>query len=156
MTSSLRPGNLLRAAFVLGVTSGSVNSLGPTDLVGRYTLARVNEAPPPQVVGATISCDLLLTGGRLELRTSDWSALTLDQRQDCRRVGGPTSVTSLLYLGTFHVTGSTLTFETLRSIDDTLRFAGQIALGGVTLSVSDVVRGLPGPIALQFGPRQPL
>ena len=123
MTSSLRPGHLLRAAFVLGITSGCGNSLGPTDLVGRYTLARVNEAPPPQVVGATISCDLLLTGGRLELRTSDWSALTLDQRQDCSRVGGPTSVTSLLYLGTFHVTGSTLTFETLRSIDDTLRFA---------------------------------
>src|SRR5437016_4779576 len=81
MTSSLRPGHLLRAAFVLGITSGCGSSLGPTDLVGRYTLARVNEAPPPQVVGATISCDLLLTGGRLELRTSDWSALTLDQRR---------------------------------------------------------------------------
>src|SRR5438046_10069574 len=95
MTSSLRPGHLLCAAFVLVVTSGCGNSLGPTDLVGRYTLARVNEAPPPQVVGATISCDLLLTGGRLELRTNDRSALTLHQRQDCSRVGSPRSVTSL-------------------------------------------------------------
>lgn len=143
-------------ALLLSVGASCGNSLGPGDLVGSYALAGINEDAPPQLVGATINCDLLLTGGRLELRTADWSALTLNQQQDCRRVGGPTSDTILLYLGTFRITGSTLTFETLRSIDDTLRFAGPVVFGRVTLSVSDVGRGLPGPISLQFGPRQPL
>jgi len=159
MTPSLRARRFMRGcagAFLLAASSSCGDSLGPADLVGNYTLTRINEGAPPQLVSATINCDLFLVGGRLELRTVDWSALSLTQSQDCTRAGGSTFITSLLYLGTFRITGSTMTFETLRSIDDTLRFVGPIAFGNVTLSVSDVARGLPGPIVLRFGPREPL
>ena len=143
-------------AILLAISSGCTDSLGPAELVGNYALARVNNAPPPQLVSATITCDLFLIGGRLELRTSDWSGLILDTEEDCTRGGGIIALDSLRYLGTFRLSGGTLIFETLRSINDTLRFTGSVTLGTVTLSVSDAMRGLPDPILVHFGPRQPL
>ena len=143
-------------AIFVGISSSCADSFGPADLVGNYPLARINAAAPPQLASATINCDLLLTGGRLELRTGDWSGLVVQTKEDCTRSGGTITLDSLRYLGTFRIAGGSLTFETQRSIDDTLRFTGPIKFGTVSLSVSDELQGLPGPIMMQFGPREPL
>ena len=143
-------------ALFLGISSSCTDSSAPADLVGKYTLDRINNAVPPQLASATISCDLLITGGRLELRTVDWSGLIVNTKEDCSPAGGTITLDSIRYLGTFRTAGATLIFETLRSLEDTLRFTGPITFGKVTLAVSDAMRGLPGPIAMQFGPRQPL
>jgi hypothetical protein len=143
-------------AILVGISSSCADSVGPADLVGNYALARINNAAPPHLVSATINCDLLLTGGHLELRTGDWSGLVVDTEEDCTRSGGTITLDSLRYLGTFRIAGGSLTFETQRSLDDTLRFTGPMNFGIVSLSVSDEVGGLPGPILMQFGPREPL
>ena len=132
------------------------DSLGPQDLIGGYPLVRVNGAPLPGLIGATVNCDMFLVGGRLELRTSDWSTLSLDEQQDCTRAGGAASTDTILYLGTFRVRDNTVTFATLRSLDDTLRFTGHVAFGNVTLAMSDTARGVWSTVTLQLGPREPL
>jgi hypothetical protein len=157
---------LCTTGVALAVLTGACTApTAPEALVGDYPLATVAGAEPPQFVGSAGGCTFTVVGGMLSFRqswpssgSSDWSALSFTQAHDCRAAGGDSTLQSVLYLGSFLVEGDALTFEALLSDADTLRWQGRVDERFIALTVLDSIRSdvVPGPIALRFGPRQPI
>jgi len=136
------------AAALLGSACGG--SLEPSDLVGDYALTDVAGRPLPRLISATLTCDVFLVAGSLQLRVQDWSALDLVKQEDCTRGGGGIQLQPVLDLGVLRELGGQFYFETAHSLTDTLRFPLHVFRGTMRLEVDDPGQGLPGPLRLGF------
>jgi len=144
--------SLTIAASLLGSACGG--SLEP-DLVGDYALSDVAGGRLPRLISATLTCDVSLVAGSLQLRVQDWSVLDLVKQEDCTRGGGSIQLQPVRDLGILRQLNGQFFFETAHSLADTLRFPLQVLRGAVRLDVDDPAQGLPGPLRLGFGPRRP-
>lgn len=74
---------------------------------GAYGLSAVDGHAPPGLVGATVNCDLILSGGSLSVSAESYFGSLLVV-QNCRPAGGDTSLVFLVYAGGVHVAHDTL------------------------------------------------
>ena len=95
----------------------------PIELASRYSVSTVNGKQPPQLVGATIECDVNVGGGSLTVGSGfdpsvpvapDYFELFLNVLLDCARGGGSTDESSYGYTGTIAVQGRRVVFTTAR------------------------------------------
>ncbi|MDH3498448.1 MAG: hypothetical protein OER21_16970 [Gemmatimonadota bacterium] len=152
-------------ALLAALAAACAEPTAPAALVGDYPLAAVGGDAPPQPVGSIAGCSVTVVDGTLNFRQSwppsgsgDWSGLGWTQVRDCRDVGGDSTQSPVLYLGTFLVDGDGLTFVTQLSQADTLRWQGRVDGRFIAVTVLDSIRPdvVPAPIALRFGPQQPM
>ena len=158
------PRRSVAVPLFVALASSCTDVIAPSALVGDYSLATVNGAPPSRVVGSANGCTFTVTGGTLNFRRSvplsgsdDWSAVGLTQIRDCRASGGDSTAAPVLYLGVFQVHSDALTFVTRLSDTDTLRWGGRVDGHFIALTVVDSIRPdvIAAPIAVRFGPQQP-
>jgi hypothetical protein len=101
----------------------------PIELASSYTMNSVEGEAPPQLVGATVECDVSVVGGRLTFSPAEQFDLGLDVLTDCSRGGGSPSEATFGYTGTAAVDGRRVTFHTARGTGP-LVFEGQVASSG--------------------------
>jgi hypothetical protein len=120
----------LRAfAGLVALTTASCSGTEPIELASSYTISTVEGAAPPQLVGATVECDVSVGGGRLTFGPAEQFDLGLDVLIDCSRGGGSTSESTYGYTGTAAVEGRRVTFHTARA-SGPLVFEGQGSSSG--------------------------
>jgi hypothetical protein len=115
--------------YLLILTSPACGGTEPIELAGSYTVNGVEGETPPQLVGATVECDVSIVGGRLTFGPTESFDLGLDVLMDCSRGGGSPSESTYGYTGTATVDGRRVTFETARGTGP-LTFEGQVASSG--------------------------
>ena len=96
--------------FVLCALASCGDSTGPAPIVGDFALTTVNGAPPPVLVGATVSCDESLLSGTLTMTASRSFTLSGVVEFDCTRAGGQIGSQVLAVSGTYARKGQSLTF----------------------------------------------
>jgi hypothetical protein len=101
----------------------------PIELASSYTVSSVEGGAPPQLVGATVECDVSVVGGRLTFGPAEQFDLGLDVLTDCSRGGGSPSEATFGYTGTAAVDGRQVSFQTARGTGP-LVFEGQVASSG--------------------------
>lgn len=93
---------LLAAGVLLACQGDAIDSF-----TGAYGMTAVDGHAPPGLVGATLSCDLMLSSGLLDVSAGSYG-LSMIVVQDCRRAGGDTSLVFLATAGGAHVSHDTL------------------------------------------------
>ncbi len=93
---------LLAAGILVACQDDPIDSF-----TGAYGMSAVDGHAPPGLVGATVSCDLLLSSGNFNVFAGSYFGSLLVV-QDCRRAGGDTSLVFLVYAGDIHVGHDTL------------------------------------------------
>ena len=99
-TARLLP--LLAAGILLACQDDPIDSF-----TGAYGLSAVDGHTPPALVGATVTCDLMLSSGLLDISAESFG-ISMLVVQDCRRTGGDTSLIFLGNAGGVHVSHDTL------------------------------------------------
>jgi hypothetical protein len=127
---------VLGGLLALGV--GACGGTEPIELAASYTLSRVEGVAPPQLVGATVECDVSVVGGRVTFGPSeqsvpvpnDYFELGLGVLTDCSRGGGSTSESTYGYFGTAEAEGRQVSFHTSRGSLGPLVFEGRVSSSG--------------------------
>jgi hypothetical protein len=103
--------------------------LKPDDLRGDYTLVSQDGRALPQLLSATLSCDVSLTGGLLTFSASG-SDFTLDLTgsMDCSRGGGPVQVVGWTYPGSYAIDGRRIEFTSPIFGGGAVTFSGTVLL----------------------------
>jgi hypothetical protein len=117
---------------IAGLVAFTVVACGgtePIELASSYTVNSVEGGAPPQLVGATVECDVSVVGGRLTFGPAEQFDLGLDVLTDCSRGGGSPNEATYGYTGTAAVDGRRVTFQTARGTGP-LVFEGQVASSG--------------------------
>jgi hypothetical protein len=123
---------------LLALAVGACGGTEPIELAAGYTLSRVNGVAPPQLVGATVECDVSVVGGRITFEPFDPSVpvpdnyfeLWLDVLTDCSRVGGSSNEQSYGYTGTVETERRQVAFHTSRGSLGPLVFEGTVSGAG--------------------------
>lgn len=133
----------MRAAVALGVllvgplAAACDDPLTPAQVAGPYWLIDEEGQNLPRLLSATLTCDVFLTGGVLNLNEDKSFALDLYQQIDCSRGGGPVQDAGHTYPGTFTLSGNTIEFTTPRVGRQSLTFSGTIFGGTARLLIID-------------------
>jgi hypothetical protein len=113
----------MRSGYVGLVVAALACGTEPIELASRYSVSTVNGKQPPQLVGATVECDVNVGGGNLTVGSGfdpsvpvapDYFELWLNVLQDCSRGGGSTDEASYGYTGTIAAEGRRVVFTTAR------------------------------------------
>ena len=142
-------------AGLVALAAGACGGTEPIELAASYTLTGVEGVAPPQVVGATVECDVSVGGGRITFESldpsvpvpDDYFELWLDVLTDCSRGGGSTSESSYGYTGTVETERRQVAFHTSRGSLGPLDFEGTISSDGRL----DVVVPFLVPVVEQVG-----
>ena len=116
-------------ASLVALALAACGGTEPAELAGSYTVSSVEGEAPPQLVGATVECDVSIVGGRLTFDPAEQFDLGLDVLTDCSRGGGSSSESTFGYTGTAELGGRRVTFHTARG-SGPLVFEGQVASSG--------------------------
>jgi hypothetical protein len=122
---------------LLALAVGACGGTEPIELAASYTLSRIEGVAPPQLVGATVECDVSVLGGRITFESPDPSVpvpddyfdLSLDVLTDCSRGGGSTGESSYGYTGTVQTERRQVAFHTSRG-SGPLVFEGTVSSAG--------------------------
>jgi len=134
-------------ALPLVVSCG--DTLAPSDVAGDYTLVGQDGRNLPQLLSATLTCDVFLTGGSLALSGAPSAfILLLNGNMDCSRGGGPIQPMGWSYSGTFTLEGRRIEFTSPQVGGGAVSFSGEVLFNNAinvlitdpTLSASGYVR----------------
>jgi hypothetical protein len=128
--------------MALGCGDGS----GPSDVAGTYVLTRVNQAPPPALVQATVHCDVFLDAAVAELERHGAFSLTFQQTTDCSRAGGGRTIDHFTVTGTYAVSGTQITFSGPGLLPLTATIAGE----QISTTIPASAWTFPIPLAVVF------
>jgi hypothetical protein len=121
-----------RPAFagLIALAAGACGGTEPIELAANYTLSRVEGMAPPQLVGATVECDVSVGGGRITFESGQQFDLGLDILTDCSRGGGSTSESTYGYTGMVEIERRRVAFHTSRGSLGPLVFEGIVSSAG--------------------------
>jgi len=125
---------------------------GIGDVTGTFNLTAVDATPPPAILGADLSCDLITDGGLLNLSRGSYD-LAISVIQDCSRTGGGTTHAVYLQEGLTRTAGDTLFLTDSAGVQPVLRALR--AGNGLVLRFADSTAAFLGPHSYHFTP-QPL
>jgi hypothetical protein len=133
----------MRSGYACVIAAALACGTEPIELASSYSVSTVNGKQPPQLVGATVTCDVNVGGGNLRVGSSfdpsvpvasDYFELFLNVLEDCSRAGGGTNESSYGYTGTIAVEGRRVVFTTARG-GAPYTFEGQVT-GSSRIAVS--------------------
>jgi hypothetical protein len=101
--------------------------LTPVDLRGQYDLVSQDGRDLPQLLSATLECDVNLTGGLLTV-FPDGKGFILDLfgSMDCSRGGGPVQALGWSYAGTFTLKDRQIEFSSFTIGGEAFTFGGSV------------------------------
>ena len=139
-------------AGLVALAAGACGGTEPIELAASYTLTGVEGVAPPQVVGATVECDVSVGGGRMTSTPSQQFDLQLDVLTECPRGGGSTSESTYGYTGTVEIEGRRVTFHTSRGNLGPLDFEGTVSSAGRLDVVVPFLVPIVEQVSLEFAP----
>jgi hypothetical protein len=102
---------------------------------------------PARVIGATETCDHLVTGMLLVISTARTFELSANVQDDCTRVGGGFTDGEVFRLGTYTHQGATLSFTSNGATQP--EFVGTLETGAIVLVFQPGLDGLTSPVELR-------
>jgi len=139
----------LTFAGLVALGAGACGGTEPIELAASYTVSTVEGSAPPQLVGATVECDVSIGGGRLTFGPAEQFDLGLDVLTDCSRGGGSTSEETFGYTAT--VDGREVAFHTARG-SGPLVFEGRASSAGrLEVVVPDLIP-TADQVTVEFAP----
>ena len=151
----------MRSPAYAGLAALAVLACGtePVELAAGYTLASVDGGTPPQLVGATVECDISVVGGRVTFGTiaqqpapDDYFELGLDVLTDCSRAGGSTSEATYGYTGTVEVDQRRVVFHTAGAGGGPLDLEGVLTVTGQLETTVPLLVPLTDELSVSFAP----
>jgi hypothetical protein len=124
----------------------------PLELADNYTLTAVEGGSLPRLVGATVECDLSISGGYVIFGPGDQFELQLDLITECPPGDSDPTEDSWGYTGSVQVDGRDLTFHTA-NVGGPLTFEGRVTgTGQLEATVPDLIPVADTEIAVEFAP----
>ncbi len=131
---------------IAGISLACGDGTGPPDVSGTYDLTQANQAPPPALVQATLSCDVFLDAATAVLASDGGFSLDFQQTTDCTRGGGQVTTDGFTLNGSYTARRDEVTFVIPGSIPLVAVVSGAQILA--TLPASPFT--FPNPVALVF------